>query len=69
MRVWLRHWLADLTGTFKSAANHRSHSVERERQRLQAILHAAGEGIVFTNHKMVIEYVNPALEQLTGYTK
>lgn len=35
---------------------------------LQAILNAVGDGIVFTNRQMVIEYVNPAAEQLTGYS-
>lgn len=34
---------------------------------LQTILDAVGDGIVFTNKHMVIEYVNPAVEQLTGY--
>jgi PAS domain S-box-containing protein len=34
---------------------------------LQTILDAVSDGIVFTNKHMVIEYVNPAVEQLTGY--
>jgi len=46
----------------------RTAELERERQRLQAILDTAGEGIVFTDVKGTIEYMNPAMEQLTGYT-
>jgi two-component system phosphate regulon sensor histidine kinase PhoR len=45
----------------------RTAELERERQRLQAILDTAGEGIVFTDVNGTIEYVNPALERLTGY--
>lgn len=46
----------------------RTSELERERKRLQAILDAAGDGIVFTDPHGLIEYVNPALEKLTGYT-
>ncbi len=46
----------------------RTAELERERQRLQAILDTAGEGIVFTDIHGTIEYVNPAMERLTGYT-
>jgi len=47
----------------------RTAELERERRRLQAILDAAGEGILFTDTQGVIEYVNPAMERLTGYTR
>jgi PAS domain S-box-containing protein len=46
----------------------RTAELERERQRLQAILDTAGEGIVFTDVNGTIEYVNPAMQRLTGYT-
>ncbi|MBI5566347.1 MAG: PAS domain S-box protein, partial [Chloroflexi bacterium] len=46
----------------------RTAELERERQRLQAILDTAGEGIVFTDVNGTIEYMNPAMERLTGYT-
>jgi len=46
----------------------RTREVALERERLRAILDAAGEGMVFTNLDGVIEYINPAMEQLTGYT-
>jgi PAS domain S-box-containing protein len=45
----------------------RTLELERERKRTAAILDAAGEGIMFTNLKGSIEYVNAAMEQLTGY--
>ncbi|MBP7688470.1 MAG: GAF domain-containing protein [Thermoflexales bacterium] len=47
----------------------RTAELERERRRLQAILDAAGEGVLFTDTHGVIEYVNPAMERLTGYTR
>lgn len=47
----------------------RTAELERERRRVQAILDAAGEGILFTDTHGVIEYINPAMERLTGYTR
>jgi PAS domain S-box-containing protein len=40
----------------------------QEQQRQQAILDTAGDGIIFTDGRGVIVYVNPAMEYLTGYT-
>jgi PAS domain S-box-containing protein len=46
----------------------RTAELDRERQRLQAILDTAGEGIYFTDRQGRIEYINPAMERLTGYS-
>jgi PAS domain S-box-containing protein len=46
----------------------RTLELERERKRTAAILDAAGEGIMFTNLKGNIEYVNAAMEHLTGFS-
>ena len=46
----------------------RTLQLERERRRTTAILDAAGEGIMFTNLKGSIEYLNAAMEKLTGYS-
>ena len=46
----------------------RTAELARERERLRAILDTAGEGVVFTDLQGTIEYINPAMEQLTGYT-
>lgn len=46
----------------------RTLELERERKRTAAILDAAGEGIMFTNLKGTIEYVNAAMERLAGFT-
>jgi PAS domain S-box-containing protein len=45
----------------------RTGELEREQQRLRAILDTAGEGIFFTDRRGTIEYINPAMERLTGY--
>jgi len=39
-----------------------------ERERMRGIVESAGEGIIFTGVDGLIEYVNPAWEQLTGYS-
>jgi PAS domain S-box-containing protein len=46
----------------------RTAELAQEQQRRQAILDAAGDGILFTDEQGVIEYLNPAMEQLTGYS-
>jgi PAS domain S-box-containing protein len=41
---------------------------DAERKRLLAAIEQAGEGIVMTNAQGDIEFVNPAFEQMTGYS-
>ncbi len=48
---------------------HRTAELQRERDRMQAVLENAGEGIVLTDMNNRIAYINPAMEQLGGYTK
>lgn len=55
-------------GELEERVAQRTAELERERQRLQLILDSAGEGIVFTDVNGTIEYVNPAMEHLTGYS-
>jgi PAS domain S-box-containing protein len=45
----------------------RTAELKQERDKTYAILENAGEGIVFTNADLRIEYVNPAMEQMSGY--
>ena len=45
----------------------RTAELDGQRRRMQAILDAAGEGIVLTDLHGTIEYVNPAMERITGY--
>ena len=40
-----------------------------ERQRLMAAIEQAGEGIVMTDARGNIEFVNPAFERMTGYSR
>jgi PAS domain S-box-containing protein len=60
----IRRYAAQL----QDRVNERTAELEQERQRTRAILDAAGEGIVFTDAHGVIEYMNPQMEQLTGYS-
>jgi len=46
----------------------RTIELEHERKRTAAILDTAGEGIIFTDASGTIEYINRAMERLTGYT-
>jgi len=46
----------------------RTAELERQRQWLQAVLDAAGEGIQILDTAGRTEYVNPATERLTGYS-
>ena len=64
----LYHQVQQYAAGLEDRVARRTAELERERQRLQAILDTAGEGIVFTDVNGTIEYVNPAMEQLTGYT-
>jgi PAS domain S-box-containing protein len=45
----------------------RTVELARAHEHLRAILDTAGEGVVFTDLHGTIEYVNPAMERLTGY--
>lgn len=45
----------------------RTAELEHQRQRLQAILDAAGEGIQLMDPAGCIQYINPATERITGY--
>ncbi len=45
----------------------RTVELEEERNRLQAILDAAGEAIYFTDAQNTIRYANPAAQRITGY--
>jgi PAS domain S-box-containing protein len=42
---------------------------EGERARLAAAVHSIGEAVCITGVNGVIQYVNPAFEQITGYTR
>jgi two-component system, cell cycle sensor histidine kinase and response regulator CckA len=42
---------------------------EEERERLLSAIEQAGEAIVITDSKGAIQYVNPAFEKVTGYTR
>ncbi len=46
----------------------RTAELRRERERIQAILDHAGQGVIVTDNRGVIQYMNPAAERITGYT-
>ncbi len=59
----LQEYAADL----ESRVEIRAAEVNREHERLLAVLENAGEAIAITNSEGVIEYANPAWQKLTGY--
>lgn len=59
----VQHHAAEL----EERVTERTTELAHERERLRAILDAIGEGVVFTNQDGTIEYINPAMERLTGY--
>jgi two-component system phosphate regulon sensor histidine kinase PhoR len=59
---------AQIVDTLEQRVAERTEELEHERARIQAILDAAGEGISLREPDLTIAYVNPALEQMTGYT-
>ena len=61
-REWLTNELRDIN-------QHLDERVRARTAELQAILDAAGEGIVVTDLDGIIQYINPALEQLTGFSE
>ncbi|MGD9100642.1 MAG: GAF domain-containing protein, partial [Anaerolineae bacterium] len=46
----------------------RTAELQAERDRTQAILDSAAEGVIVTDLEGIIQYVNPAIERLTGYS-
>ncbi|HYE94341.1 MAG TPA: PAS domain S-box protein [Terriglobales bacterium] len=57
----------EIVGSWVDVTEHRQS--EEARVRLSAVVEQSAEAIVSTNLEGRIEYVNPALEQLTGYTR
>ncbi|MBE7469339.1 MAG: PAS domain S-box protein [Anaerolineales bacterium] len=60
-REWLTNELRNINQTLDERVRART-------AELQAIFDAVGEGILVTNLAGVIEYINPALEKLTGFS-
>ncbi len=60
--------LSQLNAELEQRVTERTAELARAHERLRAILDTAGEGVVFTDPQATIEYINPAMERLTGYT-
>jgi PAS domain S-box-containing protein len=67
-RATLYESLQQYTAHLAKEVNQRTAELRAERDRNQAVLDSAGEGIFFTDCNGVILYVNPAMTRLTGYT-
>jgi PAS domain S-box-containing protein len=66
--IWLYEALQHQANSLAEQVGTRTTELRAERDRTQAILDSAGEGIFFVDAAGTILYVNPALAQLTGYT-
>lgn len=60
--------LSRLNAELEQRVSDRTVELAQAHERLRAILDTAGEGVVFTDPQGNIEYINPAMERLTGYT-
>lgn len=47
----------------------RPHQPEQELQKLSSVIHQIAESVLITDREGTIEYVNPAFEGITGYTR
>jgi PAS domain S-box-containing protein len=63
----LHQALQDYAAELETRVEARTAEVNREHERLRAVLANAGEAIAIANDEGVIEYANPAWEELTGY--
>ena len=59
--------LSQLNAELEQRVIVRTAELAQAHEHLRAILDTAGEGVVFTNPQGLIEYINPAMERLTGY--
>jgi PAS domain S-box-containing protein len=66
--IWLYEALQHQANSLAKQVTTRTAELRAERDRTQAILDSAGEGIFFAGTGGTILYVNPAMRQLTGYT-
>jgi PAS domain S-box-containing protein len=60
--------LQDHANRLEELVAERTHELQAERDRTQAILQAVGEAVIVTDLEGKIRYVNPAAVELTGYT-
>jgi PAS domain S-box-containing protein len=47
----------------------RTVQLKEEKERINSILENAGEGIILTNKEGLIDYVNPAFQEMTGFSE
>jgi two-component system phosphate regulon sensor histidine kinase PhoR len=60
--------LQDHANRLEEVVAWRTHELQVERDRTQAILEAVGEAVIVTDLEGAIRYMNPAAVELTGYT-
>jgi PAS domain S-box-containing protein len=59
--------LSQLNAELEQRVLDRTAELAQAHEHLRAILDTVGEGVVFTDRHGAIEYINPAMERLTGY--
>jgi PAS domain S-box-containing protein len=67
-RATLYEALKEYTAHLAHEVSRRTTELRAERDRNQAVLDSAGEGVFFTDRNGIILYINPAMTQLTGYS-
>jgi GAF domain-containing protein len=60
--------LIEHTALLEQRVLERTAEIHRQQTRTQAILDALGEGVVVTDPQGAVQYMNPAMEQMTGFS-
>ncbi len=68
-RVQLYEEIQQYAASLSAMVQKRTEELQEERDRLEAILRSAGEGILFTDPNGIIVYANQALVQQSGFTE
>jgi PAS domain S-box-containing protein len=64
----LHQTLQNYAAELEARVEARTAELNRERERLLAVLESAGDAIVITDNHGAVDYVNPTWEQLTGFS-
>ncbi len=68
-RVQLHQTLRQQADSLADEVKRQTAELRQEKERLQTILDSAGEGIILTDKEGIVQYANPAVTRLTGFSQ